>query len=281
MNRNFESLCDWFVENKLSIHFGEDKTKSIVFGSNKKLKNLEPLDIRRGEIKIKQYTEVTYLGCDLDQNLSGESMATKVLGKINGRLKFLYRKQSYLSKSLRRMLCNALMQPHFDYASSAWYPNLNKKFKKKIQVAQNKCIRFCLFLENRAHVGISEFKEINWLPTSVRFEQCICSTAYKFCQDASPAYMSDIFQKSGSTYNTRRSTKMLTIPRKNTNNGQKGLSYLGPKYWNILPSKIKCSTSSNSFKHNIKSVFFGQLEKADKDPYVYYSQMRGRYSNFT
>ena len=25
LNKNFNSLCDWFVENKLSIHFGEDK----------------------------------------------------------------------------------------------------------------------------------------------------------------------------------------------------------------------------------------------------------------
>ena len=32
LNSNFNSLCDLFVENKLSIHFGEDKTKSIVFG---------------------------------------------------------------------------------------------------------------------------------------------------------------------------------------------------------------------------------------------------------
>ena len=40
LNRNFNALCDWFVENKLSIHFGEDKTKSILF-SHKKCKNLE------------------------------------------------------------------------------------------------------------------------------------------------------------------------------------------------------------------------------------------------
>ena len=35
LNRNFNSLCDWFVDNKLSIHFGEDKTKSILFGRKK------------------------------------------------------------------------------------------------------------------------------------------------------------------------------------------------------------------------------------------------------
>ena len=86
LNKKLNSLCDWFVENKLSIHFGEDKTKSIVFGSQKRLKNLDQLDIRRGDINIKQYTSVTYLGCELDQYLSGESMVTKVLGQINGRL---------------------------------------------------------------------------------------------------------------------------------------------------------------------------------------------------
>ena len=51
LNKNFNYLCDWFIENKLSIHFGEDKTKSIVFGSQKRLKNLDQLDIRREDIK--------------------------------------------------------------------------------------------------------------------------------------------------------------------------------------------------------------------------------------
>ena len=37
LNSNFNSLCDWFVDNKLSIHFGEDKTKSILFGRKNKL----------------------------------------------------------------------------------------------------------------------------------------------------------------------------------------------------------------------------------------------------
>ena len=31
LNLNFSSLCDWFINNKLSIHLGEDKTKSILF----------------------------------------------------------------------------------------------------------------------------------------------------------------------------------------------------------------------------------------------------------
>ena len=46
------------------------------------------LNIRYGDTEIKQHTKLTYLGCILDNDLSGESMVTKVLDLINGRLKF-------------------------------------------------------------------------------------------------------------------------------------------------------------------------------------------------
>ena len=40
LTKNFSNICDWFVDNKLSIHFGEDKTKSILFSTkNRKKEN--------------------------------------------------------------------------------------------------------------------------------------------------------------------------------------------------------------------------------------------------
>ena len=62
--------------------------------------------------------------------MSGEAMALKAVNKINNKLKFLYCKNSFLTPALRRLLCNALIQPHFDYACFAWYPNLTKKLKQ-------------------------------------------------------------------------------------------------------------------------------------------------------
>ena len=102
LNKNFSMLCDWFVDNKLSIHFGEDKTKSILFGSKHKIKKSKPLNIQYNDIKIKQYSKVTYLGCIFDETLSGESMAIHVINKINYRLRFLYRQNTFLNFSLRR-----------------------------------------------------------------------------------------------------------------------------------------------------------------------------------
>ena len=144
LKKTFSLLCDWFVDNKLSIHFGEDKTKSILFSSKRKIKKASPLNIQNKDIKIKQYTKVTCLGCILDKKLSGESLTTHVTNKVNSRLRFLYRQSKFLDIPLHRLLCNAMIQHYSDRTCNAWYPNLNKNSKNRLQAGQNKCIRFCL-----------------------------------------------------------------------------------------------------------------------------------------
>ena len=206
----FSNICDWFVDNKLSIHFGEDKTKSILFCPKRKLSKVEKLHIHYGNVTIKQHSSVTYLGCVLDESFSGESMVLQVINKINKKLKFLYRQNDFLTPNLRRLLCNALIQPHFDYSCITWYPNLNKKFKKKLQVLQNKCIRFCLQLSSRTHIGPNEFKLMNWLPVDNRFQQCVVSKVFKFFNNCCPSYMSDIFCEKRNLLRTWHSHLNLT-----------------------------------------------------------------------
>ena len=76
LNKDFENLCDWFVDNKLSIHFGDDKTKLILFVSKNKLKKTDKLDIIYKNRIIKQHSKVTYLGCILDETLKGRINGT-------------------------------------------------------------------------------------------------------------------------------------------------------------------------------------------------------------
>ena len=89
LNKNFSDVYDWFVDNRLQTK-QEDKTKSILFGTKHRLNKVSSLDIKYGEIHIKQYHTVTYLGCSLDKTLSGELMALKVVNKIDSRLIFLF-----------------------------------------------------------------------------------------------------------------------------------------------------------------------------------------------
>ena len=56
-------MREWFVNNKLSIHFGEDKTKCIIFSKEKNLPRLNI--IYDNNNKIKQFYIVEYLDCFL------------------------------------------------------------------------------------------------------------------------------------------------------------------------------------------------------------------------
>ena len=101
LNKDFQSICDWFVDNKLSIQFGDGKTKSILFASKFKTKKVRKLNIKYGNIQIKQHSKVKYLGCMLDETMSGQTMALSVINKINNKLKFLYQKNRFLTPTLR------------------------------------------------------------------------------------------------------------------------------------------------------------------------------------
>ena len=214
LNKDFHNKCLWFIDNKLSIHFGEDKTKCILFASKQKMKRAGKLEISFNNIEIKQYLSLTYLGCILDNTLSGEGMVTKTIKKINAQLKFLHRKNDFLTPDLRCVLCNALIQPHFDYVCSSWFPNFNQKLKKKLQTTQNKCIRFCLQLSSRTRLTFQHLEKINWLPIKERVHQSILSHVYKSLNNDSPIYVSDMFKTaSQSNINTRQAYSRLIISR--------------------------------------------------------------------
>ena len=50
-----------------------------------------------GDYSLKQHRTVEYLGCYLDSDLNGKSMACRVLKKINTELNFLWRQSIYLN----------------------------------------------------------------------------------------------------------------------------------------------------------------------------------------
>ncbi len=111
---------------------------------------------------------VNYLGCILDIDLSGESMAMKVLGKVNARTKFLARHVSFLDKQLMKLLASCLVSCHFDYACISWMSDLSHGWLDKL--SQNKLIRLVSGFSRFTHVEVSHFKCLDWLPIDSRLE---------------------------------------------------------------------------------------------------------------
>ena len=62
---------------------------------------------------------------------------------------------------------------------------VSKALSNKIECAQNNCIRFCLNLNNQAHLRKNEFKDIDWIPVSEKLNQP-CMTPISFLNNTAP-----------------------------------------------------------------------------------------------
>ena len=70
-------------------------TKSILFASKFKKKNIKKLNTKYGDMQIKQHFKVKCLRCLMDEGMFGETMSLNVIHKLNKKLKFLYRKNVF------------------------------------------------------------------------------------------------------------------------------------------------------------------------------------------
>ena len=89
-NKEFSTLCAWFVDNRLWIHNGKDKTKWVLFS---KTKRWPKLNVSCGNRSITQYHTIECLWCQINCNLSGEYITIKVSKKFNEKVKSVYRQK--------------------------------------------------------------------------------------------------------------------------------------------------------------------------------------------
>ena len=248
-----ESCQQWLIDNKLSLHLG--KTEAILFGSTRKLKKLNDFNVMCNNEPIKSTQSVKYLGITLDQCLSGESAANNVIAKAGARLRFLYRQAQFLDQKTRKTLVSALIQCHFDYSCSSWFSGLSKKLQNKLQVMQNKVVRFVLGLNPRTHVGQVELDRLGYLNVEDRVKQLKLNHVFNIYNETSPGYLSENFIKLSDRhrYNTRDSHHNFVIPRVRGQFGSNTFQFTAVKAWNSLPGNIKSISTYAYFKKEVKS----------------------------
>ena len=69
------------------------------------------------------------------------------------------------------------------------HAHLGIRVKNKLQVTQNKIVRFVLNMDSRARVGSEVSKYLGWLPVSKRVDQIILNHVFKVKSGQSPDYM--------------------------------------------------------------------------------------------
>ena len=127
-----------------ALHLG--RRESIPFGTKHMLSKHSKLAISCGNNVITSKPIIMYLVVDLEQTLRGTAIVENILKKGNSR------QAKYLNTRSRKLLTSALILCHFDYACSVWYSGLQTTMKHKLQILQNKTIRFALYLPSPGHI---------------------------------------------------------------------------------------------------------------------------------
>jgi hypothetical protein len=250
LSTELNSLRQWLIQNKLSIHLG--KTESILFASRSNLCKCKEMSVKCNGICIKASTSVKYLGVMLNNDMTCKDMGNAVIAKINKKLKFLYRKREYFDFKARKLICSTLIQPDFDYAINAWYRGTTFAIKNRLQICQNKIIRYINSYDNRHHISASDFEKLKWLNVENRVNNIALNLMFKIHNNLAPSYLCNMTPTSH-PYATRGSILSYEQNRVGSK-GMQTFQYNGVKLWNNLPVDIKSITTIDSFKHKIKAM---------------------------
>ena len=257
----------WLTDNKLSMHKG--KTEALVITSKKKQHKTQNFTISIGNYTTNSSKEVKYLGLTINNSLSGDEIVNSIVSKTTNRLKFLYRHRELLNSETRKLLAKSLIFCHFDYAIAAWYMSLSLANKKRLQVAQNKAVRFMLNLGSRVHIGQNELDRVGLLCVNDRARQIILHLMYDIFRESAPEYLYKQFHRNNSKYITRSNPNSFIIPR-TRGIAEFNFNVVGAQEWNNLPNNIKLSSSKALYKKLVRSFLKTQAHNRENSEYVSY-----------
>jgi len=173
--------------------------------------------------------------------------------------------------NLRKLLCNSLIQCHFDYSSSSWYSGISKKLKNKLQVTQNKVIRFIHGYDHRASLKFADFKQIGWLDIDNRVKQLRLNHVHKIFYNKCPSYLHEKFTLSSTVhqYNCRNSENNFYVPLVDTFCSG-AFFYQSILDWNSLPIKIKKIENKHVFKKAVKMHLLESMKDIELAEFLFF-----------
>ena len=172
-----------------------------------------------------------------------EKIVNSIIGKVNSRLKFLYRNCRSLNSSTRLTLSTALIQCYFDYSCSSWYDGLNKSLKHKLQVAQNKVIRFILNLKPMTRISYSILSEIKMLKVEDSAKQMRVNHVFNVYHELAPQCLNRhcLRVADSHSYRTRNTLFNFVVP-----------SIKGCDFWGRM---LASGLNFNTYSFSVTSIF--------------------------
>ena len=152
---------------------------------------------------------------------------------------------TYLNKDILLKLYKSLVRPHLEYGNIIWYPVLKRQSKavEKVQRRATKLLREC---KNMTYDQRLKYLNLHSLKGR-RIRGDLIET-YKIFNDMVDVQIEDFF-KSYTNSITRKPHGKIFIEHCQTNKRKAFFGKRITNLWNDLPTNIKFTQSTNSFKN--------------------------------
>ena len=255
VNLDLTNISHWSQLNGLLIN--PSKSQSMLISSSYTQKYVQestipPLTIDNSTIPW--CNSVRNLGIVVNNSLTWDHHINNIHRKIFFTLHSLKRIKRLLPVSIRKLLVETLIYPHFTYCDVV-YNDLSTKLANKLQVAQNTCIRYIFDLKKFDHVShIYSSNNILRLNNQRALHSLVL--LFKILKYEAVPYLSNHFQFLSST--RLRKSFVLELPRHKRSYMYNSFTIKTAKLWNSLPPDIRCCHSLATFKHKLKLFFLKQ-----------------------
>ena len=152
------------------------------------------------------------------------------------------KKTVYMDIQKWRTIMKSCITSQFSYCPFVWIFH-SRKLNNKINAIHEKVLR------------------IDWCDKHSPFQQLLDNSVsmhhrnemFKVNMNLSPDLINDIFLKRTNTYTLRRNDRFSIRQVNSVYHGTKSLSFLGPNFWELVPSEINESESLEIFKRRKKN----------------------------
>ena len=145
------------------------------------------------------------------------------------------------------MLSNALVIPHFDYASPVW-SNCSHTCQTKLQTLHNRLARTILSADVRTPINFM-MSSLQWIKLNERWNDQMLIITFKCLKNISPNYLSSQFDfvHNNHTYTTRNHTSnTLMIFKCNSNSCLRIFHFRTGDIWNNISAMIRIELNNMS-----------------------------------
>ena len=199
-------------------------------------------------VNLEEKSEITYLGINIQSNLSWNSQTQHAVSKASRILNFIMRNFHPASKTVKEKLYTTLVRPHLEYGSVAWSPHLSKNIAA-IEKVQRRAARFvCGDFSKRSSVS-KMLADLKWSSLEERRESNQLTYLYKIINNV--VFINPpVLKPKISRLRRGNSVQFDEITAKTDTYLQSFLPKTVRK-WNKLPQEIVSAPNHNQFRAKI------------------------------